>query len=283
MSGTGESGLERIARVFAGLRESRRGGLMPFICGQHPRPGATAETLLRLDGAGADIVEIGFPFSDPIADGPVIAGAMHDALQAGASIAGLLDEVAGVRERIRCGLIAMVTVSIVSRMGGPGEFAKRIARSGFDGMIVPDVPIEEAGDLASAADAAGLALGLLVAPSTTAERAQRIMASCRGFVYVLARSGITGERSDSPQVASRIRELRGLSDLPLAVGFGISTADHVAAACEHADAAIVGSALVRRMGQSGDPAGEAAAFVAELARGTSRGAARGADQQSTAQ
>lgn len=270
MSETQPTGARRLDAIFEAAKAEGRGALMPFVCGQHPKPGATAETLKALEGAGADIVEIGFPFSDPIADGPVIADAMHVALQNGATIAGLIDEVASVRSEVSMGLVAMVTVSIVSRLGGPSAFCERIKAAGFDGMIVPDLPIEEAKQVSTAADAAGLGLAMLVAPSTSKDRAAQIVGACRGFVYVLAQTGITGERSEGPQIEKRAAGLRTLTDLPLAVGFGISTGEHVAAACRHADAAIVGSALVRRMGGSDRPAQAAAEFVREIAGSTAK-------------
>jgi tryptophan synthase alpha chain len=142
------------------------------------------------------------------------------------------------------------------------------AGAGFDGVIVPDCPVEEAGQLREQARAANLTFTLLVAPTTPAERAARIAQACRGFVYLLARAGITGERQEAPDIAGRVQALRQASDTPIACGFGISTAAHVRAVTEHADAAIVGSALVRRLSDaSGDPARIAGSFTRDLAAG----------------
>lgn len=267
--------MPRIDDIFAAARAQNRKLLMPFIVGGFPRPGQTAPTLLALQRAGAAIVEIGIPFSDPIADGPVIAEAMHRALLAGSTPASVFDEVAAVRPELSMGLVAMVSVSIVHRMGGPQGFAAAAARAGFDGLIVPDAPVEESADIALAAKNAGLTLSLLVAPTTPTARAARVAQACTGFVYALARTGITGERSDAPDVAPRLAKLRETTQLPIACGFGVSTPDHVRAVVHAggADAAIVGSALVRRIAQAADAAQDhvqaAETFVSDLATGLS--------------
>ncbi len=267
--------VNRIDQIFADLRAQGRRALMPFICGGHPGPGMTANLLPALEAAGASVVEIGIPFSDPIADGPVIAAAMHEALGRGATPRSVLDEVASVRDRVSLGLVAMVSVSIAYRLGGPqGDFGKFIAdarTAGFDGLIFPDAPLEEAGALVDAARREGLTASLLIAPTTPPERMKRIAEASSGFVYLLARTGITGERSESPEVAARVARLRGWTGLPIACGFGISTPEQVRAVVRDADAAIVGSALVRRVGEAasrgGDAVGAGTAFVGELAGG----------------
>ena len=259
----------RIERLFADLRQRGAKALMPFVCGGHPSPDALRTLVPALERGGASIVEVGIPFSDPIADGPVIAAAMHQALGRGVTPASVMEDISAVRGQVGVGLVAMVTVSIVHRLGGPAGFARRAAQAGFDGCIFPDVPLEEAGPLVDAAREAGLVASLLVAPSTPPERAARIAQACSGFVYVLARSGITGEREDAPDVSQRVRQLRDVTDLPLAFGFGISRAEHVRAVVRHADAAIVGSALVRRLGEAeparGAEVGEG--FCRELSAG----------------
>lgn len=266
----------RVAAMFERVRGQRRGALMPFICGGYPPmgnagAGVTGRLIETLERAGADAIEIGIPFSDPIADGPVIAAAMHEALVAGVTPRGVFEEVAAVRGRVSLPLIAMVSVSLVLGMGGPGRFVGEAKAAGFDGFIFPDVPLEESEELIAASREAGLTASLLVAPTTPEERAGRIAGACTGFVYLLARSGITGERQDAPEVESRVASLRRATRTPIACGFGISTAEHVRAVVKHADAAIVGSALVRRLGDAGrarESATEAAeAFVAELATG----------------
>lgn len=244
---------------------------MPFICGGFPRPGATTDAIMALDAAGAAVIEVGIPFSDPIADGPVIAAAMHRALQAGATPTTVFEEVRAARSRVNAGLVAMVSVSIVHRMGGPAGFVARAVDAGFDGFIFPDAPLEEAGPLLEAARAGGGSATLLIAPTTTFPRATEIARACSGFVYLLARAGITGENQAVADVGPRVRKLREVTDLPIAVGFGVSTPAHVRQITQEADAAIVGSALVRRMsdaaGVGGDPAAAAGAFCRELVTG----------------
>jgi tryptophan synthase alpha chain len=270
----------RIDAIFRDLRRANRRALMPFICAGHPTPDATPAILRALDGAGASVIEIGFPFSDPIADGPVIAAAMHEALQRGVTPASICRDVASVRANIAAGLVAMVSVSIVHRIG-PERFAASLADAGFDGVILPDAPVTEAEPLIRPFRERGLTATLLVAPTTPAHRVETIVRACSGFVYLLARVGITGEASptnpeasaDTPTLAARIAQIRALTDLPIACGFGISTPPDIAAVVgpNGADAAIVGSALVKQLtlaaAEGQDPAAVAAAACALLATG----------------
>ncbi|MFT5422350.1 MAG: tryptophan synthase alpha chain [Phycisphaerales bacterium] len=260
----------RIQSIFRAARDEHRRLLMPFICGGSPTPDSTAKLIPTLSHAGASIIEIGFPFSDPIADGPVIAAAMHEALVAGVTPESIFEQVASVRDQIDTGLVAMVSVSLVYAHG-INNFVTRAKDAGFDGFIFPDAPLEESADLTAAATEAGLTSSLLISPSTPMDRAELITQHCTGFVYVLARSGLTGEQKDAPQVAERIKALKQITTLPIACGFGISTADHVSSVVAHADAAIVGSALVRRLNDARDQGKDlnAAAedFVADLATG----------------
>ncbi|MEM8834802.1 MAG: tryptophan synthase subunit alpha [Planctomycetota bacterium] len=267
-----ERGRAHIDSIFNAHRAQNTRALMPFVCAGQPDLETTQRTLPALEEGGASIVEVGFPFSDPIADGPVIAGAMHRALEAGVTPAGVIDAVARARDDTSLGIIAMVSVSIVERIGRE-RFVARCAEAGFDGFIFPDLPLEESGELLDFVRAHGLCASLLVAPSTPTERARDIAAACSGFVYVLARAGITGSGGevDATGIRQRTEQLRAVTDLPLAVGFGISSADHVRAVVEHADAAIVGSALVKRIADAvadgSDPVAAANAFVRELSAG----------------
>ncbi|MBS0191684.1 MAG: tryptophan synthase subunit alpha [Phycisphaerales bacterium] len=242
----------RVEAIFQDLRGSGRKALMPFICAGHPRPNATAEILRALDKAGASIVEVGFPFSDPVADGPIIAAAMHESIRNGCTPGAVLDEVRAVRGELSLGLIAMISVSILHKLASasdPRQVANAFAQAGFDGFIFPDLPLEESENWRAAAAEAGLTASLLISPSTPPERAQQIARACTGFVYVLARAGITGESGAMPDLSGRIGELRRVTDLPLAVGFGVSSPEHVRHVVTSADAAIVGSALVRRLSE----------------------------------
>lgn len=251
---------------------------MPFICGQHPGPGATPVVLQALQHAGASIVEIGIPFSDPIADGPVIAAAMHNALERGATMDGLLGEVAAARANLSLGLVAMCSVSILHRLAASSNAAGVVARfkdAGFDGFIFPDLPLEESPGWRQAAAEAGMTSTLLIAPTTPVGRAEQIAKACTGFVYLLARAGLTGERSELPDIAGRVQKLRTMTDLPVAVGFGVSSPEHVRHVVASADAAIVGSALVRRMADAVAGAPDANAAAAEVAEAFGRQLAAG--------
>lgn len=260
---------------------------MPFVCGGHPSDAASRAVLPALQRAGAHIVEIGFPFSDPIADGPVIAAAMHEALSHGVTPQGVLGSVAAARrDGLSLGLVAMVSVSIVHRMGAR-VLTRDAAAAGIDGFIFPDVPLEESEPLLAATREVGLSASLLVAPTTPPRRMEMIAKACSGFIYLLARVGVTGEKQTGAAVAdeidvagirSRVTALRGMTDLPIACGFGIASADHVRAVVRPesvggagADAAIVGSALVKRMSKAAatgkDPVEEAESFVRALAMG----------------
>lgn len=262
--------MTRIDDIFAKRCAEGRRALMPFLCAGRPSLETLPDLLKAMERSGASIVEIGIPFSDPIADGPVIAAAMHKALADGVTPARVLEAVRSARPSTELGLVAMVSVSIVHRTG-LDRFTREAQGAGFDGLIVPDAPIEEAAPIRAAADAAGLSLSLLVAPTTSPTRARSIVEACTGFVYLLARTGITGERDDAPDIADAVNRLRDLTDLPIACGFGISTADQVRTVVQHADAAIVGSALVRRietaLDEGDDPIEAAETFVRGLAAG----------------
>ncbi|MBX3403462.1 MAG: tryptophan synthase subunit alpha [Phycisphaeraceae bacterium] len=275
--------MSRIDSIFRDLRASGRKALMPFLCGGYPRPGVVADALIELQSAGANIVEIGIPFSDPIADGPVIAAAMHEAIAAGCTPESVTEEVRRARAAgCDIGIVAMVSVSIVWRLG-PEPFFRRLADAGFDGVILPDLTAEESGPWRTAAAAAGLTTTLLVAPTTSPLRATEIARACTGFVYVLTRSGITGEGGEvaAGRVAERVAMLRRVTELPLACGFGIGTPEQVRQVVQDggADAAIVGSALVKRMGAAAragqSPAREAGEFCRELGTGLGHASSRG--------
>ena len=262
--------MNRIEEIFAGARASGRRCLAPFLVAGRPTVGDLGAMLAAVESAGASVVEVGFPFSDPIADGPVIAEAMHLALESGTTTAGVLDALRTARASVNLGLVAMVSVSIVSRMGEEA-FVSRAKDAGIDGFIFPDLPVEESGRVLSVVEDAGLTASLLIAPTTPPARAERIALACTGFVYLIARTGITGERAEAPEIGGRVAMLRGVTDLPIACGFGISTAEQVRAVVEHADAAIVGSALVKRVelaiAEGADGVGVAGDFVRELAGG----------------
>jgi tryptophan synthase alpha chain len=239
-----------IAAAFSA--HGKRAALMPYLMGGYPSIEGSVDAGLAAADAGADLLELGIPFSDPLADGPVIHAAGTEALAAGATPHGVL----GVCERlaVRVPVVLMVYANIVLTAGA-AAFALRAAAAGASGLIVPDLPHDEAEELRAACDAEGLALVPLVAPTTTPERIAEIGGDARGFVYTVSLTGTTGERAELPPgLADTVARVRTATDVPVAVGFGISTPDHARAVAEIADGVIVGSRVVRAAGEGGAPA-----------------------------
>jgi tryptophan synthase alpha chain len=244
------------------LRLRRDGGaklLVPYLMGGMSDDWTDA--LQAVVAAGADAVEVGIPFSDPVMDGPVIQEAGVRALDRGATPHRVVDDLASAAVGVP---VAVMTYYNIVFRAGHRRMARSLRDAGVSGAILPDLPLEEMGPWAAEADDAGLATVLLVAPSTPAERVPRICARSHGFVYAVARMGVTGERptmgADAVEVVARIRES---TDVPVCVGVGVSSPAQAAAVCEVADGVVVGSALVRRLLEGGGPdaAGE---FVASL-------------------
>ncbi|HYY22980.1 MAG TPA: tryptophan synthase subunit alpha [Thermoleophilaceae bacterium] len=252
-------GIERIVGAFGA--HAKRAALMPYLMAGHPDHETSAAALAAAADAGADLLELGVPFSDPLADGPVIHAAGTQALAAGATVhsaLALCREAAG-----RLPVMLMVYANVVMR-SGPAGFALRAAAAGAAGLIVPDLPYDEAGEVRAACDAEGLALVPLVAPTTTAERAAAIGRTARGFVYAVSLTGTTGERGElAPGVTETVARVRAATELPVAVGFGVSTPAQAARVGELADGVIVGSRVVRAAGEGG--ADGVRRTVAELA------------------
>jgi len=268
--------MNRIDQIFSDLRGRGAKALMPFLTAGDPDIATTGEMLLAIQDAGASICELGFAFSDPIADGPVIQASMSYALDQGVQIEQVMQVVAQKRKQLSIGLVAMVSYSIVHRIG-PKMFMDQCSEAGFDGFIFPDLPVEESGPVRDLAGEREMTCSFLIAPTTPIERAEQIARACTGFVYVLSRSGLTGERKELPvELPQRLDRLRQVTDLPLAVGFGVSSADQVRQVVQTADAAIVGSAIMRRIaafrdeqpsGDRGQLTEEIGRFVGELAGG----------------
>lgn len=263
--------MNRIEHAFKQSKESGHPILLPFLCAGSPELDSLTTLLPACQMAGASIVEIGFPYSDPVADGPTIAAAMHDALERGITPTMIFDQVRSVRDQLTIGLVAMVSVSIVQALGGPESFSKQAADAGFDGCIVPDLPFDESAGMKEACQGMDLSFIQLIAPTTPDDRACAIANASTGFAYLLARSGITGTGKSVPDISKRVRNIRKKSNTPIACGFGISTPDHVRRIVEHADGAIVGSALVRRIlkahSNGKDYVVEAEMAITELATG----------------
>jgi tryptophan synthase alpha chain len=217
-------------------------GRTALVCYAMGGDGDSAALLKAIDEAGADVIELGLPFSDPIADGPVLQAAATRALAAGTTLRGLLAMAA--RLRLRAPVVAMGYVNPIESMG-PQAFARALREAGLCGAIVPDLPLEEAAPLREALSAEGLDLVPLVAPTTPPARAAAIARSARGFVYYVSVTGVTGARASLPDdLQNRLAELRALSPIPVAVGFGISRPEQAAALKGKADGIVVGTALV---------------------------------------
>ena len=236
-----------IQQTFEQLRSRRRIGLVPFLPAGFPSLDATVACLPALESAGASVVEIGFPFSDPIADGPVIQEAFTAALAKKIRVGDVFRAIAGVRGRLSLPLVSMVSYSIVFRYGVE-RFSADAMQAGFQGLIIPDLPPPEAQRVCGLIRVSGLDTVLLVAPTTPAERRAEIARLSSGFVYYLSVAGITGERDQlPPDLAENVQQIKSHTDRPVCVGFGIHTARHVAQLAAVADGAIVGTAYVRRM------------------------------------
>ncbi len=262
-----QTGEDRIAAAFA-LRRGRA-ALMPYVMGGFP----DMETSLQIGEAyaanGADLIELGVPYSDPLADGPVIHAAGTAALRAGATLDGVLEVGAALARRVPIVLMCYVNL-VLAR--GPEAFAARLRDAGISGLIVPDLPLHEAGEIRAACDAADIALVPLVAPTTPEARLAAIAAEARGFVYVVSVVGTTGERASlAEHVAGLLARVKERATVPVALGFGISTPGQAAdAAAAGADGVIVASRLIRAAAEADDPAAATGELVAELAAGLIR-------------
>ncbi len=242
--------MNRIDRLFNSLRENDRTALMPFLVAGDPTLDHTLELIAALEQAGADMLELDVPFSDPIADGPTIQAAGQRALASHVTLQGILDMVKEVRRQVNLPIVLMSYYNPLYQYP-LDEFARRAAEVGIDGVIVPDLPFEEAGPWRASALPAGLHPVFLVAPTSPTDRIEKADSASKGFLYYVSVTGVTGARQDLPRdltlaldrTAKQVRN-------PLAVGFGVGSAAQVAALAPHADGIIVGSALVKVIEQS---------------------------------
>jgi tryptophan synthase alpha chain len=258
-------GLEQIDEAFARARANgRRAALMPYLMGGFPTLEESARIGLAYARAGADLVELGVPFSDPLADGPVIHAAATTALQAGATLPAVL-EVAG-RIAAEVPVVVMCYVNVILARGWE-RFADALAAARVSGVIVPDLPVEESAEARSACEDRALALIGLVAPTTPEDRLAQIGALARGFLYTVGVTGTTGERTGlDGGLDALVQRAAARTKVPIAVGFGIGTPEQVAAAAAAgADGVIVGSRLVRAAGEAADPATAVAELVGAFA------------------
>lgn len=259
------TGAGRIATAFRAAREEGRAALMPYMMAGFPDR-ETSSAVAEAYAEWADLVELGVPFSDPLADGPTIHAAATAALEAGATLETALEICGEIAERVP--VVFMVYANMVLAHGGADVFARRALAAGAAGAIVPDLPLEEAEPVRTAFDDAGLALVPLVAPTTPPERRARICAAARGFVYVVSTVGTTGEREELPaELAGLVSATKDEAEVPVAVGFGIGTPEQAAQVGRVADGVIVGSRLVRAAGEAGS-AGAAAEAVGSFLRET---------------
>ena len=263
------SGGTPIQQRFSALAEQSRCALMPFLVAGDPDLATTGRTLLALQEQGADLIELGIPYSDPLADGPVIQAAAGRALAAGTTPAAVLELLASLQGRLTIPVVLFTYTNPLLNLG-MATFCHQAAAAGAAGLVVPDLPLEEAERLSPIAAAEGLDLVLLVAPTTPAGRMARISAASRGFTYLVSVNGVTGVRQQlEERVGGLVSQLKALGPTPVAVGFGISGPDQARQVRQWgADGAIVGSALVKRMAAASaagdDPAVAAAGFCAEL-------------------
>lgn len=243
--------MSRIDTTFQGLRERREPALVTFFMAGDPSLDVTERLIVEADTRGADVIELGVPFSDPIGDGPVNQRSAERALRAGTSLVRVLEMVARVRERVRAPIVLMAYYNPIYAFGLPA-FARTAVDAGVDGVLVVDLPPEEATDLAAEARIVGLDVIHMVAPTSTPARLRLIARRSDGFVYVASRLGVTGERADvPPDLGGQLRALRTVTTKPVCVGFGIAKPEQVAAVGALADGVIVGSAIVRMIEERG--------------------------------
>jgi tryptophan synthase alpha chain len=260
----------RISRLFETLKANGRKGLIAYITAGDPSPAETPGIVEALVRGGADLVELGVPFSDPIADGPVIQRAGERALRAGTNLKKVLDIAREIRAGSDVPLLLFTYLNPVVRYGLE-RLASDAAAAGIDGCLLTDASVEEAHDYVGAMHSHGLDTVFLAAPTSTERRLRLVAQYSTGFVYLVSRTGVTGERESlSDSVAPLIRAVRAVTDLPLAVGFGISRPEHVAELGAQVEAVVVGSAIVRLIERNAGNASlgiQLESFVRELKRG----------------
>jgi len=259
------SGGATIAAAFAAARQEGRAALMPYMMGGFPDFGRSQEIAQAYADAGADLVELGVPYSDPLADGPVIHAAAGRALAAGARLSSVLDLGAGLATQVP--VVVMCYFNLILAQGLE-RFLDELSARGISGVIVPDLPLEEAPEALAACDERDVALVPLVAPTTPPERLRRIGARARGFLYTVSVTGTTGERSSLGRgLGAIIQSARASTEVPVAVGFGIGTPEQAReAATAGADGVIIGTRLVREAGEAGNPAVALRALLGGFAR-----------------
>lgn len=248
--------MSAIDTLFTNLKRQKHKAFMPFLTAGDPDLSFTSRVIRELVGRGSHMCELGIPYSDPIADGPVIQASYTRALEKGVTVPKILDMVAALSPIIEAPLVTMVSYAIIHRRG-PEEYVRLAAESGVAGAIVPDLPADEASGFAEICKRFDFSLIQLIAPTTPRDRALKIAERTTGFIYYVSVAGITGERTAlPPDIAENVAWLRRETPLPVCIGFGISRPEHIRALAPVADGLIVGSAIVRRMAEAGTKAKE---------------------------
>ncbi len=242
--------MSAIDHLFEQLRTTGRKAFMPFVTAGDPDLGFTADVLRELVGRGANLCELGIPYSDPVADGPVIQASYTRALDKNLKLAGIFDMLSGLTPQMAAPVVTMVSYAIVYRHG-LDAYVREAKAAGVAGAIVPDLPVEEAGPLAEICRREDFSLIQLITPTTSRERARRIADETTGFIYYVSVTGITGERQElPPEILDNVAWLRKQTKLPICIGFGISRPEHVRMLAPVADGLIVGSAIVRHIAEA---------------------------------
>jgi tryptophan synthase alpha chain len=269
----------RISDKFSQLRRENRGGFIPFIMAGDPSLGITEKLVMDLASTGASVIELGVPFSDPVADGPTIQRSAERALLNSVNVQGVLDLVRKVRDR-RCNVpIILFSYFNPILQYGVERYAQAAEKAGVDGILITDLVAEEAADFSKLLSDHNQSLITLAAPTTTETRLKKILSLANGFIYAVSRAGVTGARTEiSTDAQVLVERIRKYTDLPVAVGFGISTGEQVAEVCRYADAAVVGSAIVGEiMRLAPDPSVVPNDFMANMNKFTARLVAEGAE------
>jgi len=262
--------MSRIDQLFAELKQRQETALIPFLTAGDPDIATTAKLIRTLADSGADLIELGVPFSDPMADGPTIQAASERALAAGTTVEKVLQLVADVRRDCQVPLVLMGYYNPIFRYGAE-RFAQDAAAAGVDGLLLVDLPPEEVGEISAVMKAAGIALITLLAPTTPAARMQKLAAAAQGYLYYVSMTGVTGTQKITPaDIRVAVENLQSFTDVPVGVGFGITTAEEAKAVGEFADGVVVGSALVKIIAEnsgSDELLPRVGEFISELKQG----------------
>lgn len=258
--------MNRIDKAFKRLRSQKKKAFIAYITAGDPDLATTKRLVPELERSGVDIIELGVPFSDPIADGPTIQAASQRALAKGITVRKIFGAVRALRARTQIPIIFMTYYNPVLRYGLKGFFSE-CRRSGVDGVIVPDLPCEESSDLTREGSAAGVATIFLAAPTSTGRRIRDIARKSKGFIYYVSLTGVTGARKAlPPDIAANVKRIKSVSGKPVAVGFGVSNASQASGLAKAADGVIVGSAIVKIMSEKKNVVSRVSKFAAKIAK-----------------